>query len=300
MEPPQQQEQRQEQQQEQRQEPQQEPAAFIQWIKFLYKNRLFDQIVTDIFWSVLIIFVYLCANTYLKVRAHSNFIRSNWPAYRCKPSYMPFAGMIMQPTNQSKAEYVQTNFEYCIQDILKDMSSAVLEPLYYTQSVASSMLSGITNALNDVRELINAIRTAISAIIAEIMGRVLNIMQPIVIMLIKLRDMLNKVMGMMTTYLYTMYGMYDTMQSGLKSTFEIIVIILIAMGVALIAVWVGLAIAIAFGPFGIIPAGILAAAGGVLTAIYIGIAIPLGTIAHALAEILHIRGLSLVPSPPSR
>jgi hypothetical protein len=256
---------------------------------------LFDQIVTDIFWSVLIIFVYLCANVYLKVRMNSKFIRSNWPAYRCKPAYMPFAGMIMQ----SDAEYVQTNFEYCIQGIFKGMSSAFMEPLYYTQSIASSTLNGIANALNDVRELINSIRTAITSIIADIMGRVLNIMQPIVIVLIKIRDMLHKVTGIMTAYLYTMYGMYDTMQSGLRSTFEIIVIILIAAGAALIAVWIGLAIAIAFGPFGIIPASILAATGVVLTAVYIGIAIPLGTIAHFLAEVLHIHGLSLVPSPPS-
>jgi hypothetical protein len=280
--------------------PQQTDAGFIQTMKFLYKNRLFDQIVSDILWSVIIIFVYLCANVYLKVRTNATNIRTNWPVYRCKPAYMPFAGMIMQPTDQSNLEYVQTNFEYCIQAIIKDMSSVALEPLYYTQSAVGSMLDGIANVLNDVRGLINAIRTAISSIIAEIMGRVLNIMQPIVIMLIKLRDMLNKVMGMMTTYLYTMYGMYDTMQSGLKSTFEIIVIILIAAGAALIAVWIGLAIAIAFGPFGIIPAGILAATGAVLTAIYIGIAIPMGMIAHALAEILHIHGLSLVPSPPSR
>jgi hypothetical protein len=281
-------------------QPQSPDEPFIQQIKFLYKNRLFDQIASDMLWSVLIIFVFLCANAYLKVRVNAKFIRQNWPVYRCKPSYMPFAGMIMQPTNQSKTEYVQTNFEYCLQDILKDVSSAFLEPLYYTQSIAGSTLNGIANALNDVRELINNIRNAITSIIADIMGRVLNIMQPIVIVLIKIRDMLDKVMGMMTTYLYTMYGMYDTMQSGLRSTFEIIVIILIAAGAALVAVWIGLAIAIAFGPFGIIPAGILAATGAVLTAFYIGIAIPLGTIAHFLAETLHIHGLSLVPPPPSR
>jgi hypothetical protein len=104
-------------------------------------------------------------------------------------------------------------------------------------------------------------------------------------MLIKLRDMLNKLMGIMTAYLYTMYGMYDTLQSGLRSVFEIIVIILIAMGVAIVALWlipfVGIAAAIA------------------TTAVFVAIAIPLGIIAHFLAETMHIQGLSLVPSPPS-
>jgi hypothetical protein len=277
-----------------------EDQRFISQIKFLYKNRLLDQVLSDILWTIVIIFLYLCANAYLKIRANSNFIRENWPVYRCNPSYMPFAGMIMNPHNMSKSEYAQANFEYCFQNILKDMSTAFMEPLYYTQSIAGSTLNGIANALNDVRALINNIRNAITAIIADIMGRVLNIMQPIVIILIKIRDMLNKVMGMMTTYLYTMYGMYDTMQSGLRSTFEIIVIILIAAGAALIAVWIALAIAIAFGPFGLIAVGILTATGAVLTAFYIGIAIPLGMIAHFLAETLNIHGLSLVPSPPSR
>jgi hypothetical protein len=38
----------------------------------------------------------------------------------------------------------------------------------------------------------------------------------------------------------------------------------------------------------------------VLTAFYLGIAIPLGEIAHFLAETMNIHGLSLVPPPPSR
>jgi hypothetical protein len=213
---------------------------------------------------------------------------------------MPFAGMIMKPTNMSKSKYTQMNFEYCFQNILKDMSSSFTAPLYYTQSVASSTLLGIANVLNDMRNLIKNIRDALSAIIAEIMGRVLNIMQPIILMMLQIRDMLGKITGIVTAYLYTIYGMYDTMQSGLRSVFEVIVIILIAMGAVIVALWVAVAVAIAFGPFGI-PFVIASTAGAIaLTAVYIGIAIPLGIIANFLAETMNIHGISLVPSPPSR
>lgn len=270
------------------------------WLKFLYKNKLFDDVMSNIFWAVLILFVYCCANAYLKIRANSQFISANWPVYRCNPAYMPFAGTIMNPTNMSKTQYTQMNFEYCFQNIMKDVASSFTAPLYYTQSVASSALYGIVNTLNDMRKLINNIRDAVSSIIAEIMSRVLNIMQPIILILLQVRDMLGKIMGIMTAYLYTMYGAYDTLQSGLRSVFEIIVIILIAMGAAIIALWIAVAIAIAFGPFGI-PVVIASTAGAVaMTAVYVGIAIPLGIIAHFLAETMHIQGLSLVPSPPSR
>jgi hypothetical protein len=275
-------------------------VSFGAWVKFLYKNRMFDQILTDILLSLVVIFVYLCINAYLKIRANSKIIRENWPIYRCNPSYMPFAGMVMQPTDMSKTEYTQMNFEYCFQNIMNDVAKSFMEPLYYTQTIAGSTLSGIASALNSMRELINNIRNALSSVIAEIMARTLNVMQPVIIILIKMRDMIGKMQGMITTYLYTIYGMYQTMVSGLKSVFQIIVIILIAMGAAIVAVWIAVAIAIAFGPFGIPAVIAMTATGIALTAVYIGIAIPLGIIAHFLAETMHIRGLSLVPSPPSR
>ena len=276
------------------------PIAFGTWIKFLYKNKLFDQVLTDILLSLLIIFIYLCAHAYVKIRANSKMIRENWSVYRCNPSYMPFAGMVMQPTDMSNTEYTQINFEYCFQNIMNDVAKSFMEPLYYTQSMAGNILAGIADSLNSMRELVNLIRNAISSIIAEILARTLNVMQPIIMMFIKLRDLIGKMQGQVTTYLYTIYGVYQTILSGLRSVFQIIVIILIAMGAAIIAVWIAVAIAAAFGPFGIPAVIAMTATGAALTAFYIGIAIPLGIIANFLAQTLHIRGLSLIPDVPER
>jgi hypothetical protein len=273
---------------------------FAAWIKFLYKNKLFDEVLTDILLTVLIIFAYLCAYAYLKVRANSNFIRKNWSTYRCNPSYMPFAGMVMQPTNMSKSDYAQMNFEYCFQDVMNGVATSFIEPLYYTQSVAGSILHGIANALNSVRELINYIRNAISSVIADIMGRTLNVMQPIMHIIIKVRDVIGKMQGLVTTKLYTVYAVYLMLLSGLRTVYDIMVIILIAMGATIVAVWIGVAIAIAFGPFGIPTLIALTATGIALTAIFIGIAVPLGIISDFLAKTMKISGLAALPSPPRR
>jgi hypothetical protein len=274
--------------------------SFSAWVKFLYKNKIFDQILMDILLGVLVIFVYLCAYAYLKVRANSIYIRANWPKYRCNPSYMPFAGMVMQPSDMSKSEYVQMNFEYCFQNVMNGVAKSFMEPLYYTQSIAGSILSGVANALNNMRELINYIRNAISSVIADIMARTLNVMQPVVVILIKIRDVIGKIQGLVTTQIYTVYGAYLTMLAGLRAVFEILVIILIAMVATIVAVWIGVAIAIAFGPFGIPAMIALTATGVALTAVFIGIAIPLGYIADFLAKTMHISGLSVLPSPPRR
>ena len=271
-------------------------------MSFLYKNKVQDDYVHGLLWSVIIIFAFCCANAYLKIRANAQMIRANWPNYRCNPAYIPFAGLIMKPHGSfhEKIQFSNENFEYCVQNELKSISSMFMEPLYYSQSVAMSTLNGIATALNAMRTLINSIRDALSSIIADVMGRVLNVMQPVVGILMSVRDLMGKIQGIMTASLYTLYGTYDTIQSGLRSVFEIIVIIMIAMGAVIVAVWIAVAIAIAFGPFGVPVVIAMTATGVALTAVYLGIAIPMGIIAHFLAETMHIQGLSLVPSPPSR
>lgn len=275
-----------------------DPAS---WVSFLYKNKVQDDYVHDVLWAVLIIFAFCCANAYSKIRANANTIRVNWLDYRCNPAYIPFAGLVMKPNGSfhDQIQFANENFEYCVQNELKSISSKFMDPLYYAQSVATSTLHGIASALDAMRTLIKSIRDALSSVIADVMGRVLNVMQPVVGLLLNARDMMGKIQGIMTASLYTLYGTYDAIQSGLISVFEIIVIILIAMGAAIVALWIAVAIAIAFGPFGI-PFVIGSTAAAIaLTAVYIGLAIPMGIIAHFLAETMHIQGLSLVPSPPS-
>ena len=274
----------------------------LSWFKFLFKNKTQDDYVYDVGWTVIIIFIFCCANAYLKIRANAQMIRNNWIEYRCNPAYMLFAGTIMKPNDSigDQMHYTNVNFEYCIQNDLKSISSTFMEPVYYTQSVVTSMLSGIATVLNDMRTLINNIRNALSSIIADIMSRILNIMQPVVMMLLSMRDMMGKIQGIMTASLYTLLGVYDTLQSGLRSMFEIIVIILIAVGAAIIALWIAVAIAAVFGPFGLPVVIASTATATVMTAIYIGLAVPMGIIAHFLAQTMHIQGLSLISSPPSR
>ena len=274
----------------------------VSWFKFMYKNKVHDDFMSCIAWSTIIIFAYCCGYAYLKIRENTRLIQTNWIQYRCNPAYMMFAGNVMLPngTTKEKMNFTETNFEYCVQNELKSISSLFMEPIYYAQSLVINVLHAIADVLNEIRTLIDKIRDAISSIILDIMSRGLNVMQPIIGMFLSMRDMMGKVQGIMTASLYTLLGIYDTLQSGLRSTFEVIVIILIAMGAAIIALWVAVAIAAAFGPFGVPVVIASTAAATVMTAIYIGIAVPLGIIAHFLAETMHIHGLSLVPDPPSR
>jgi hypothetical protein len=272
-----------------------DPAS---WFSFLYQNKAHDDYVHDLLWCVLIIFAFCCATAYSKISTNARTIRNEWSKYQCNPTYIPFAGLIMKPNDElhEQMTFTNTNLQYCVQNELKSISSNFTNPLYYAQSVAMSALHGIVSALDAMRTLINRIRDALSSVIADVMGRVLNVMQPVVGIILNARDMIGKIQGIMTASLYTLYGVYASIQTAMRSVFQIIVIILIAMGAAIVALWIAVAIAIAFGPFGIPFVISSTAAAVVLTAIYVGIAIPMGIIAHFLAETMNIQGLSLIPS----
>jgi hypothetical protein len=273
---------------------------FSKWIKLLYKNKTFDQLLTDVLLAMLIFLLYSFAFVYFKLKKNKLHIRENWNTYKCNPAYMPFAGAIMEPSNMTELEYVQENFQYCFQNVLKEIVVLFLNPLYYTQSVAGNLIAGIARALNQLRELINLIRSALSSVMAEIFGRSLNVMNPIILIIISVRDIIGKILGVITAYLYTIYGAYQTLVSGLKSIFQLIVIILIIMGAVIVAAWIALAIALIFGPFGV-PAAIAATTiATVTTAIFVAIAIPLGFIAHFLARTLRVSGLSVIPGVPKK
>jgi cytochrome bd-type quinol oxidase subunit 1 len=117
---------------------------------------------------------------------------------------------------------------------------------------------------------------------------------------IKIRDVIGKMQGLVTSQLYTFYGVYLMLLSMLRTVYDIMVIILIAMGATIVAVWIAVAIAIAFGPFGIPVMIAMTATGLILTAIFIGIAIPLGIISDFLAKTMKLSGLAALPLPPRK
>ncbi len=78
------------------------------WVNFLFINIAFACAIVALYYIISV-----------------NEIKSNWPAYRCNPMYMPLS------------DDIKKDFTYCIQNTQSSFMGYILQPItYLTSSLA--------------------------------------------------------------------------------------------------------------------------------------------------------------------
>jgi hypothetical protein len=251
----------------------------------MYKDlSYFDQYGGSVFLFILLILVMFVVISYTTVMRNVQPIKDNWSKERCKPNVLPFAGLINAPEGTSATDFTQQNFTYCMQDILKSITGFATQPLTYITYAINLIYQEIARALNAIRSLLSNIRTNIGNITQEIMGRILNVTVPIRKMLIAFNDMSQKVIGILTSGLYTSLGTYYALKAFLGALVQIIIIILIASIAIIIGLWASF----------MWPAAIAG------TALFATIAIICAIVIVFLKNVLHINTRFKIPKGPKK
>ena len=243
-------------------------------------NETYDKLsYFDLYGNSVIIFIFLTlfvfiVFSYCKVMQTKESIADDWVNQRCKPQNMLFAGLITHPEGTSAFQYTSDNFQYCVQDILTNISSYALQPFQFMIKSLTQIFQAISNSIQQIRELMNRIRDSIKLFAQDVMSRILNIMIPIQKMFIALMDTFQKIQGTMTAGLYTMLGSYYTLQALMGAILELIIKILLALVIIIVGLW-------------ILPFTWPAAAS--MTVVFLAIAIPLSIIIYFMTEVLHIK-----------
>lgn len=252
-----------------------------QIIKDLYKNlTYFDQYGGSLIVFIIINIIVFLIVSYCYVMINAQPIINDWPNQRCKPSIMPFAGLINSPEGVSISDYTQENFTYCTQNILSSISGDAVQPLTFITSSLSSIATDVENSIQDIRAMFDKVRTMFQSISQEIMGRIMNIMIPLQEIIISFRDLIGKVQGSMTAGLFTLLGSYYTFKSLLGAIAQFIVVILIALAVMIAILW-------------IVPFTWGAAAS--TSAIFVAISIPMAVMLAFMTDVLKIQTNLTIP-----
>jgi hypothetical protein len=182
-------------------------------------NETYDKLsYFDLYGNSVIIFIFITlfvfiVFSYCKVMQTKESIADDWINQRCKPQNMIFAGLITHPEGTSAFQYTSDNFQFCIQNILTNMSAYAIEPFQIMIKSLTQIFEQFANSIQQIRESINKIRGNIKVFAQDVMSRILNIMIPIQKMFIALMDTFQKIQGTMTAGLYTMLGSYYTLQA---------------------------------------------------------------------------------------
>lgn len=229
-----------------------------------------NSVIIVVFLTLFVFFVF----SYCQVMQSRESVENDWVNQRCNPKYLPFAGYITHPEGTTAFQYTSDNFQYCVQNILFNISESALEPFQYMIQSITVIFTEFANSIQQTREAINKLRNGIKQFTQDILSRVLNVMIPIQKMFMALMDTFQKIQGIMVGSLYTMLGTYYTLQALMGAILELIIKVLLALVIIIIGLW-------------ILPFTYPAAAA--TTAVFLAIAIPLSIIIYFMTEVLHIK-----------
>lgn len=245
----------------------------------------FDQYGGSVVMFIILIVVLFVAVSYTTVMRNIQPIKDDWPNQRCKPQVIPFAGLINRPAGSSLVDFTGQNFNYCVQNILTNITGYALQPISYMTYSIKELFEEIGKVINFIRTMLSSIRVNMTNIAQEILGRVANIMVPIQQIIISFKDAMGKVKGVLTAGLYTSLGSYYALKALLGAIAQFIITILIVLAALVIAMWII--------PF-TWPVAIS------MTAVFISISIPLAIMVAFMTEVLHVQTSFSIPSAPPR
>lgn len=252
----------------------------MEYVNHLYDNlTYFDlyghSVITFTVFTLLVAGVFM----YVHIIQHRETIAEDWVNQRCKPQHLLVAGWITKPDGVSAFQYTRDNFQYCVQNILKDVSNQALQPIQFLLQGLTTLFSGVVQSLQDIRGTVQRLRSGVASFTEDVLQRVLNVMLPMQKMFIAVMDTFQKIQGSMTTSLYTMLGTYYVLQSLMGAILELIVKMLVALSIIIVGLWIS--------PF-------TWPAAASMSAVFLALAVPLSIVTYFMTEVLHIK-TSAVP-----
>ena len=155
-----------------------------------------------------------------------NELKSNWNKHKCNPVVMPFAGLIMPVPGQTSAETAFENFNYCIYQDISEAFKIIMMPFYFilflTIGFLDVILVGMTQTINEL----HAIKEKLGGIFEEIYSKLVNFIVPVIEITIQIRSILDKINGVLTTVLYSVFNLYNLTISGVINLLTVLVILL--------------------------------------------------------------------------
>jgi hypothetical protein len=248
-------------------------------IKIYEKLGYIDQYGGSVFLFIIISIILFFIVSYCITASNAADISKDWPNQRCNLAIIPYAGFITHPDGVTAIEYTQENFNYCTQQILSSITGSAIQPYAFIIAIFNGIVTGLNSSVQAIRVIFDRIRNVIQEIVKNIMNRLMNIMVPIQTIILGARDILGKMMGTMTTTLFTALGSYYALKSLLGAIAQFIANTLIALAILIAILFI---IGVLFPPAAI--------TAGVMSGFFLAISVPFALLLGFMGEVLGIYG----------
>ena len=253
------------------------------------KNGFMNKYGSDVWGSIIlcVIFLYLIFTVFTK--NYLEVIRADWPNRKCDALIMPFAGNIINMPGQTPLEFTISNFNSCINGILKNSSTILLEPFIIIINILNDSIANLIATFQNIRTSVERFRTSFNDTITQLLNKISSATLNSIEYVSTIKDTFSKINGVLTVITYSLIGGYMSLESLVKVIVDNTVLILVYIaGIATVFFGLG------FIPIVGIAFQILC---GSTIAIGLLIGIPLTIMNITLAKVLELSAPSLPGIP---
>ena len=226
-----------------------DPIKNISKISGLYKNLSYSDIYgTSMVIVIVLLIILIGVYGYFKVKINQEPIINNWAKHRCDPLVIPTAGFIYKPEDKTAMEYTGENFQYCLNQTLKPLSSRFTSPFDYLIKGLMSVFAKIRASIALIRTKVSYIRSKFATMAKDIYHRLAGFLVPVQEIFVRIRDLFGKVNAILKMGLQSAHGVYLTLQSFMGVVATSSAVALIAGASVLIALYAAFVAAFFFAP----------------------------------------------------
>lgn len=205
------------------------------------KNGYLDRYGGSIFFTVSVIIGVSLLVTYFNLKNNGEIIKKNWPAERCKPLNLPFAGVIMKPKDMSSTEYTVQNFTFCVQNVFSNIISILMIPFQYLMVMMSATMSQLFYSINQLR-IATANFRFLTGGKGGMFDMIKNIQENVASSYVKnmstSQSIFEKINGVFGTAINIGVGIYESILAALHHAVMTAIIVLVILIIIVIIGWV--------------------------------------------------------------
>ena len=209
-------------------------SDFLKMISDKLRFKSGSEGVTNLFYVILIIFVFVTVGSFFYLKNQLNKIKNNWEEYKCNPAVIPFAGLINPDPNMSAAEFTSYNLKVCISQVLVNIVKVFTAPFKIVFGGFNTFFGGVLGAVQHIRVAVWKLKDAIVKMIESMLSYLSGAIIVANVMFHKIIDTIKRILANFSALIYAFISFVFWIFSSLKRSLKVILYILLILTLTLL------------------------------------------------------------------
>jgi len=207
-------------------------------------NKLYDEAkYLDIYGgsyygTILLFIVFFFLIGYLIVKINLIPLQKEFPKNKCNPAYIPFAGIIAAPPDQTAMEFTASNFSMCINQVLEMIVHNYTKPVTTIINMLTAIFKTLMKAVAIIKKSVYRLKNILNEIMNLMVQRILSAIMPFLKIIIKLKDSMGKLGAIMGSTLMMIIGLYLGAKAWIGTLIAQAIILLVVVAAILMVIFI--------------------------------------------------------------